>query len=130
MRDIAGSAAAPAARLRIRRRGWCVTNRRSLQRGADRHAFAALRIAVFTIASHGNGASLALDVRRLDDRPPLFNLRLLIRAECLRRLEAGPRNFLSLLSKSRTHYWVGQGIDDRCRELGDHVSWRAPGGEK
>src|SRR5215470_13887254 len=36
MRDTAGSAAAPAARLKTRRRGCCVTDRRSLLRGAGR----------------------------------------------------------------------------------------------
>src|SRR5262244_3790262 len=55
MREVAGNTAAPATRLRIRRRGCCVTNRRSLPRGPDwARGFTDLRTPVFMIPSHGN----------------------------------------------------------------------------
>src|SRR5215471_17305356 len=50
---MAGNAAAPAARLRIRRRGCCVTNRRSVLRIAvRRRGVAALRTNAFMEPSH------------------------------------------------------------------------------
>src|SRR6516162_9425710 len=51
MREMMGSAAAPAAKLRIRRRGCCATIRRSLPRGADRlRGFSDFRTAVLMIS--------------------------------------------------------------------------------
>src|SRR6266550_3297983 len=86
MREKVGSAAAPTARLRIRRRGCCVTNRRSLL------------------------LSLSLDVRRLDDGPPLLDFGRLQCAERLGRLLLAGRDLLPQVSEPRAYRWIGQGI--------------------
>jgi hypothetical protein len=53
LHEMAGNAAAPAAGLRTRRCGYCVTNRRSLPRGAvRRRGIAALRTDAFMEPSH------------------------------------------------------------------------------
>src|SRR5262249_13391011 len=52
-------------------------------------------------------ASLGLDVRRLDDRPPLLDLCLLKSAKRFRRLLVTQRNFLTEVGKLLAHCRVG-----------------------
>jgi len=67
MRDIAGSATAPAARLKTRRRGCCVTNRRSLPRDAARRRGVVADAVQPIMQIHSD--SLASGHRRADTQP-------------------------------------------------------------
>src|SRR5262245_843881 len=58
-------------------------------------------------------ASLALDVRRLDDRPPLLDFGLLEGGQRLRRLLLARRHFEPEFGKAPTHGRIGQGLHDR-----------------
>src|SRR5262245_42980352 len=69
--------------------------------------------------------SFQLDVRGLDDGPPLVDLRLVICGERLRRLLLAWRDLVSELVEPLPHAGVGQGFHGRGVELGDHVLRRA-----
>src|SRR5260370_9930615 len=71
-----------------------------------------------------------VDIRCLDNRPPLLNLGLLMRAERLWRLLLGREDLLRELGKSRTNPWIGQGIHDCGVELADNLLWRTLWGPK
>jgi hypothetical protein len=62
-----------------------------------------------------------LDVRRLDDRPPLLDLGALKRAERLRRLLITGENLLSDIGKLSSHARIGQCGHDGSVELGDKL---------
>src|ERR1700730_7638427 len=62
-----------------------------------------------------------LDVRRFDDRPPLFYFRLVVGGEPFRGLLPARWDFLALLGISRLHCGIGKRIDDRRIELADDV---------
>jgi hypothetical protein len=63
--------------------------------------------------------SFALDVRRLDDRPPFFDLGLVVRGERLRRLLLARKNLLAQTGEPRTHVRIGERLHDRGVELAD-----------
>jgi hypothetical protein len=69
--------------------------------------------------------SIDLDVGGLDDRPPLFDLGLLVRRESFRRLLLDRRNDLSKLSKRLAYRRVGERILDGAVQLGDRRLRRA-----
>src|SRR5262249_10623189 len=52
--------------------------------------------------------SIGFDPGGLDDRPPFFDLGLLISAQRLRRLLRRRRNFLALIGEALSHSGVGQ----------------------
>src|SRR5262249_16739991 len=57
--------------------------------------------------------SLRLDVRRLDDRPPLLDLGLLLRGKRLRRLFVARPDSLTQVGKPLAHRGIGQGLHQR-----------------
>src|SRR5262249_56771244 len=61
--------------------------------------------------------SLCLDVRRLDDRPPLLDLGAVMGEQRLRGLILARGNLLAELSETLTHTRIGQSFDDRGIEL-------------
>src|SRR5262245_26268914 len=69
----------------------------------------------------------SLDVRGLDDRPPLVNFGLVKGAERLRRLLLAGKNLLPQVGKPRAHGGIGERLDDHSIELGDYVGRRALG---
>src|SRR4051794_9110543 len=77
------------------------------------------------VAAYLRRRSLALDARRLDDRPPFLNLGPVQRAKILRRLLLAGRNFLPKLAQPRLRGRVGERLDDGGVELGDDVLGRA-----
>src|SRR5712691_7269535 len=68
-----------------------------------------------------------LDVRSLDDRPPLLDLGLVIGGEAFRRLLLARRQLLALLGEALLHGGIGERSHDRGVELGDDVLGRAFG---
>src|SRR5262249_10323696 len=105
--------AGSAARLRTRRRGCCVTDLRSLPRGADRRrGFSDLRTAIFMIALPAMRASFALDIGGLDDGPPLLDFGFLQCGESLGCLLVFWKNLLPEVAKPSPHSWVAQSIND------------------
>src|SRR3954447_19958934 len=62
-----------------------------------------------------------LQVRCSDDRPPLLGFGLVMRRECLRRLLVARPHFLADIGKALAYGRIGQGVDNRCIELGDDV---------
>src|SRR5260370_40879286 len=62
-----------------------------------------------------------LDVRRFDDRPPLFYFGLVVGGESFWGLLLARRNLLALLGISLLNCGIGQRIDDRRIELADDV---------
>ena len=71
--------------------------------------------------------SLGLDVCCLDDRPPLLDLGLLMRAEALGGLLLARREFEPKIGEPRDHRCLGQGAHDRGIERADDVLRRALG---
>src|SRR5512140_738136 len=71
--------------------------------------------------------SIALDVGRLDDRPPLLDLGLLERGEPLRRLLFLGRDVETEFGELRFGGRIGEHLHHRAVELGDHVFRRAFG---
>ena len=69
--------------------------------------------------------SLARDVRRLDDRPPLLDLGLLQGAERFRGLLVARRNLQAERRHAVAHGRIGHGVDRRGVELGDDVAGRS-----
>src|SRR2546422_94000 len=69
----------------------------------------------------GRRALLRLDVRRLDDRPPLLDFGLVEGAERLRRPLPGRENLLPEIGKPRTHRGIRQRFADGGIEPGDDV---------
>src|SRR5712675_477246 len=100
MRDTAGSAAAPAARCRNCRRG----------------SFTALPLKLGKRAT-----SFRLDVRRLDDRPPLLDLGLLLGGERLWRLVLVRPDSLAQVSEPLAYRRIGQGLHDGDMKAGDDI---------
>src|SRR3977135_644447 len=84
-------------------RGW-------LHAAKDIHALADGAGGICKKASN-DASSLRLDVRCLEDWPPLLDLGFLQRAELLRRLTLAREDLLPEVGQSRSHGWVGQGID-------------------
>src|SRR2546423_8858246 len=72
-------------------------------------------------------ALLALDVGRLDDRPPPFDLRLLQSAKRLRRLLLARRKFNTKLGEPRAHRCGCQGLHQRAVKSADDLLRRALG---
>jgi hypothetical protein len=72
-------------------------------------------------------ASLGLDVRRLDDGPPLLDFGLLQCAERLRRLLFDRQKILAKIGEALTHRRIGQRIHDSRIELADDPLWSALG---
>ena len=64
--------------------------------------------------------SLALDVRRLDDRPPFFDLGFVKGGKRLRRLVFSRRNFLAEIKELGTHHRIVESLNDCSIELGDN----------
>src|SRR5258708_4941765 len=73
----------------------------------------------------GTAASFSFDVGRLDHGPPLLDLRLRQGAEPIGHLLFARETPLSESREAPTHGRIGQGIDGRGIEPGDHVLWRA-----
>jgi hypothetical protein len=59
----------------------------------------------------------SVDVRRLEDRPPLFDLGLLLGGERFERLLLARWNVLTLIGKSLPYGWVGQSSLHRLLSL-------------
>src|SRR5947208_748498 len=72
-------------------------------------------------------ASLRPDVRRLDDRPPLFDLGLLLCGKRLRGLLVARPDFLTHVGKAPAHRWVGQALHDRGMKGSEDILRRALG---
>src|SRR5262245_21806144 len=66
-------------------------------------------------------ASIRLDARRLDDRPPLINVGSLQRSKHLRRLFLARRNFVLSIGETLAHLRDCQGMYDGGIEPGDDV---------
>src|SRR6266487_4968105 len=90
IRDTAGSAAAPAARCRKFRRGSFIM---LLPSNAKREP-----------------DLFSLDIRGLEDRPPFFDLGLLLRGKRFRRLLFASWNILALIGKQLPHGCISQSI--------------------
>src|SRR5262249_32843357 len=71
-----------------------------------------------------------LDVDGLDDRPPLFDLSLLLCGERLRPLLLGRPDFLTELREPLAYRRIGMRICDRRMELCDHILRRLLGRPK
>jgi transposase len=71
--------------------------------------------------------SLALDACCLDDRPPLFDLGLVVGAKRLGRLLLARENLLCEIGEPCPHVRIGQGVHGRGIELGDDVLRRRLG---
>src|SRR5262245_58767761 len=71
--------------------------------------------------------SLALDVRCLDNRPPLLDFGFGEGNEGLRCLLLARRDFLTHIGKPRPYCRIGKRIHHGDIELLDHGSWRAFG---
>src|SRR3954451_18353822 len=63
------------------------------------------------------GRLLDLDSGGLDHRPPFLDLRLVMRAERLRRRLLASRNDMTLLGQPMPHRRIGEGVDHRGVEL-------------
>src|SRR5215467_2638315 len=109
MRERAGSAAAAAARCRNRRRGSFM--RPFLPNTSTRRSF-------------------RLDVRRLDDRPPFFDLGVVKGGEPLRGLLLARSNIEAEISKAPAHGRIGESLHHGAVELADDVFRRALGCEE
>src|ERR1700676_1088803 len=68
--------------------------------------------------------SLRLDIRGLDDGPPLLDFGLLINGEGLRRLLVAWVNLLPEVGEPRAHRLVSEGRHGGTIELGDDILWR------
>src|SRR5262249_39989704 len=72
-------------------------------------------------------ALFRLDVRRLDDRPPLLDFGLVKGAERLWRLLLAGKNLVPQIGKPGAHGGIRKCLNDRSIELGDYVGGRALG---
>src|SRR5215468_10532277 len=68
---------------------------------------------------------LRLDIRRLDDRPPLSDLGGLQRSQCLGRELVGREQLLAKLTQPLAHGRIGERAPRGGVELQDHVARRA-----
>src|SRR5262249_44065822 len=59
-----------------------------------------------------------LDVRGLEDRPPLLDLGLVVGRERLRILILARRNVLAEIAEPLAHASIGQGVDNGAIEFG------------
>ena len=59
----------------------------------------------------------SFDIRGLEDRPPFFDLGLLLRGKRFGRLLLARRNVLALIGKSLPYGWVGQSSLHRLLSL-------------
>src|SRR5215471_18211516 len=85
------------------------------------------------VRASGGGAtrrSLRLDVRCLDDRPPLLDFGLLLRGKRLRRLFLARPDFLTHVDEPLSYRRIGQGLYDRRVELADDIPGRVLGSPK
>src|SRR5260370_34724754 len=73
-------------------------------------------------------ASVRGDVGRLDDRPPLLDLGLLVGGQRLGGLLVARRDFLAEIGKLLPHFRIGQRLHDRGIEPGDDLFRGAFGG--
>src|SRR6266446_5290169 len=87
------------------------------------------RIHATTFATVRCPLEMSIDsyTRGLDDRPPLFNLRLVMRAERFRRLLIGRHDLQTQVRKALTDRCVGERGCDRAVELGYGFLRRASG---
>src|SRR6516165_45739 len=67
------------------------------------------------------------DPGRFDDRPPFFDLSLLLRCESVRCLFVAWPRLLSELNEALMHCRVGQTFDDTTIEFGNDLWWRCFG---
>src|SRR5712671_4124860 len=65
--------------------------------------------------------SLSLDVRGLDDGPPLLDFGFLQRSECFGSLLVSRENLLPEVGEARTYHRGRQGIHNGGIELGDDI---------
>src|SRR5258707_14638324 len=72
-----------------------------------------------SLTRNGQTALLALDVCRLDYRPPLLDVSPLQSDESFGRLLVMRGNFEPQIRQPFLHPWISQGIGDRCIELVD-----------
>src|SRR3954452_17571810 len=79
----------------------------------------------WSVASLRQTRSFRLDVRGLDDRPPLLDLRLVVSSERLRGLLRGQRKFEALVTQPLLYDGIGQRLHDGGTELGDDGCGRA-----
>jgi hypothetical protein len=70
------------------------------------------------------------DVSRLNDRPPLFDLGLLIRDEGFGSLLFAREYLLAYLGEPLTNRWVGESIHDRGIEFSDDAGRSALGAHR
>src|SRR5262249_51765359 len=70
------------------------------------------------------------DVRRLDDRPPFFDLGVVKCGEPLRGLLLARSNIEAEISKAPAHGRIGEGLHHGAVELADNVFRRALGREE
>src|SRR6266478_5065763 len=68
--------------------------------------------------------SHTIDVRGLDDRPPLLDFRFLQRRQSLGRLLLGREDLLSDIGKALAYGWIGNRFDGGLIELADDFSGR------
>src|SRR3954465_11141835 len=73
----------------------------------------------WSVASLRQARSFRLDVRGLDDRPPLLDLRLVVSSERLRGLLRGRRKLEALVAQPLLHARYGQRLHDSGTELAD-----------
>src|SRR5258708_2336897 len=79
----------------------------------------ALLASKFSCPSAMCTGSLALDVRCLDDRPPLLDFRFLQRSQSLRRLLLGLENLLSNIGKALAYRLIANCFDGGPIKLAD-----------
>src|SRR5262245_23516417 len=76
-------------------------------------------------SAHGIAKGLfALDIRRLDDGPPLFDFGLLEGSKRLGRLLVAWENLLPEVGEACAHRRVGQSGHDGVIEPGNNIPWR------
>src|SRR5258706_8749991 len=78
----------------------------------------------------GEDALVGLHPGRLDDRPPLVDLGLVVRRERGGRLLLGLWDFLAQVAQSLANRRVRQGLHEGGVELRDDGLGRAPGGPR
>src|SRR5215471_5347011 len=67
---------------------------------------------------------LGSDSRRLDDRPPFFDLGSLLRSESFRRLFFSRPRLLPQFDEALAQRGIGQALQNRGIELGNDALWR------
>lgn len=70
---------------------------------------------------------IGADVPSLDNRPPFGNFCLVVRGQCIWRLQRTRRHFETQLRKAFARYWICQRVYYRGIEFGDYILRRALG---